>query len=162
MPTHPARPGSAALRIGRCSLPGQAYFITFTTHARRPLFRDWAWAMAASRSLAHADNWTGARLLAWVLMPDHWHGLLVLGDQANLSKVVGQAKGRSARAILRAMGEHGPLWARAFHDRAIRRDSDLLPAARYLVANPLRAGLVDRIGDYPWWDARWLTDGAPI
>ncbi|MFM2004374.1 MAG: hypothetical protein RLZZ09_29 [Pseudomonadota bacterium] len=28
--------------------------------------------------------------------------------------------------------------------------------ARYNVVNPLRAGLVDRIGDYPHWDAAWL------
>jgi len=28
--------------------------------------------------------------------------------------------------------------------------------ARYIVANPLRAGLVERIGDYPLWDATWL------
>jgi hypothetical protein len=28
--------------------------------------------------------------------------------------------------------------------------------ARYIIANPLRAGLVDRIGDYPLWDAMWL------
>jgi putative transposase len=28
--------------------------------------------------------------------------------------------------------------------------------ARYIVANPLRAGLVERLGDYPHWDAVWL------
>jgi hypothetical protein len=28
--------------------------------------------------------------------------------------------------------------------------------ARYIVGNPLQAGLVDRIGDYPHWDAVWL------
>lgn len=155
-------PGTSALRIGRRSLPGQAYFITFTTHARRPLFLDWAWAIAASRSLSHADTWGDARLLAWVLMPDHWHGIVMLGDRSELSKVVGQAKGRSARAVHRAAGGAGPLWARAFHDRAIRNEAGLRPAARYLVANPLRAGLVDRLGDYPWWDACWLADGTPV
>ncbi|MFV3290267.1 transposase, partial [Pseudomonas sp. NY11955] len=28
--------------------------------------------------------------------------------------------------------------------------------ARYIVANPIRAGLVSRVGDYPHWDAVWL------
>ena len=42
------------------------------------------------------------------------------------------------------------------HDRALRRDEDLLAVARYIVANPLRAGLVRRVGDYPLWDAVWL------
>ena len=33
----------------------------------------------------------------------------------------------------------------------------LRDVARYIVANPLRAGLVERVGDYPYWDAVWLT-----
>jgi hypothetical protein len=28
--------------------------------------------------------------------------------------------------------------------------------ARYVVANPVRAGLVQRVGQYPHWDAIWL------
>jgi hypothetical protein len=32
----------------------------------------------------------------------------------------------------------------------------VLNAARYIVANPLRAGLTRRLGDYPLWDAIWL------
>jgi hypothetical protein len=38
----------------------------------------------------------------------------------------------------------------------MRKDQDLQVAARYIVANPLRAGLVKRVGDYPLWDAIWL------
>lgn len=38
----------------------------------------------------------------------------------------------------------------------MRYDEDLLKAARYIIANPLRARLVKRVGDYPLWDAVWL------
>jgi putative transposase len=38
----------------------------------------------------------------------------------------------------------------------VRKEDDLVGLARYLVANPLRAGLVQRIGEYPHWDAVWL------
>jgi hypothetical protein len=38
----------------------------------------------------------------------------------------------------------------------LRQDEDVARVARYVVANPLRAGLVKRIGDYPLWDAAWL------
>ena len=41
----------------------------------------------------------------------------------------------------------------------VRRDEDLRGLARYIVANPLRAQLVQRIGDYPHWDAMWLDEG---
>lgn len=50
----------------------------------------------------------------------------------------------------------GPLWQNGFHDRAIRNESDLLPAARYVIANPIRAGLVSSVCDYPYWNAKWL------
>ena len=53
-------------------------------------------------------------------------------------------------------GSQGGLWQRGYHDRALRRDEDLKAAARYIVMNPLRAGLVKRPGDYPLWDAVWL------
>jgi plasmid stabilization system protein ParE len=39
---------------------------------------------------------------------------------------------------------------------AQRAEEDLIKIARYIVANPLRARLVEHIGDYPLWDAAWL------
>lgn len=88
-------------------------------------------------------------------MPDHFHWLLQLTGM-NLSGVIGATKARCAQRINAATGASGPLWQGGFHDRAIRDNQDLLPVARYIIANPLRAGLVTRIGDYPLWDAAWL------
>jgi REP element-mobilizing transposase RayT len=65
-------------------------------------------------------------------------------------------KSYSARAVNAALNRRGPLWQRGFHDRAVRREEDLQAVARYIVANPLRAGLVRRVHDYPLWDAKWL------
>jgi len=65
-------------------------------------------------------------------------------------------KGRTARHLGPLMGERSTVWQPGFRDRALRRESELLPVARYVVANPLRAGLVKRLGDYPHWDAMWL------
>jgi REP element-mobilizing transposase RayT len=49
-----------------------------------------------------------------------------------------------------------PVWQNGFHDHALRQEEDLAEVARYIVANPLRAGLVERLGDYPHWHAIWL------
>jgi putative transposase len=38
----------------------------------------------------------------------------------------------------------------------LRHEDDLAKLPRYIVANPLRAGLVERVGDYSHWDAVWL------
>ncbi|WP_374604818.1 transposase [Arenimonas sp.] len=155
-------PGQKSLRVGRRSLPWQGYFLTFTTRGRQRSFADWVPASAMSRLISRPENWPGSRLLAWVLMPDHWHGLLVLEQQGTLANSVGHAKGVTSAKFNRDTGRSGALWARGFHDRAVRSEVGLREAARYLVANPLRAGLVDRIGDYPFWDAAWLTDDTPL
>jgi len=95
-------------------------------------------------------------MLAWVLMPDHVHWLLQLGETDSLGEVIGRLKSASSRHTNRALNRTGPLWSKAFHDHALREEEDLQAVARYIVANPLRAGLIKRIGDYPFWNAIWL------
>ena len=48
------------------------------------------------------------------------------------------------------------MWQAAFHDHALRKEENLHEIARYIVANPLRAGLVSSLAEYPHWDAVWL------
>ncbi|WP_267117123.1 REP-associated tyrosine transposase [Xanthomonas sacchari] len=149
-----------ALRAGRWSETGRIYLVTTVTWQRQRLFEDWRCAWAAASCLGHADTWAGAQLLCWVLMPDHWHGLVILERGAALPTVMREAKGRAARSANHARGRGGAVWMEGFHDRALRDTRQLLPAARYIVANPLRAGLVRRVGDYPYWDAVWLCPAA--
>ena len=151
-------PAECRLRHGRRSIAGQIFLVTFTTHRRKPLFADASLAMAASRLLAESSAWTGADLLAWVLMPDHWHGVVAL-RQAELSDVVGKLKGRSARLLRRELAVPDRIWGRGFHDRALRKEDDLVAMARYVVLNPVRAGLVGSVREYPFWDAAWVGDG---
>ena len=89
-------------------------------------------------------------------MPDHWHGILQMGDSGVLSRCVGEAKGRVARALCAKHPHIGAVWQDGFHDQAIRGERHLREAGRYIVLNPVRAGIVERIGDYPYWDAVWL------
>ena len=149
-------PGHAALRQGRHTAPGQAYLLTFVVDRRRPLFADFWIAHAAVTGMLHPPIWRNAVLWCWVLMPDHAHLLVQLGqDDASLDQLVQSCKAVARRNAARA-GVRGPLWERAFHDRALRRDQDLRAVARYVIANPVRAGLVEHPGDYPFWDAAWL------
>ena len=88
-------------------------------------------------------------------MPDHMHWLVQLQGRS-LDELMRRIKCNSARRINQQLGRQGALWQEGYHDRALRREEDVLSAARYIVANPLRAGLVKRLGDYPLWDALWL------
>jgi REP element-mobilizing transposase RayT len=131
------------------------YLVTFVSWERRCHFRDGCAATACNDALLDARSWQHSRLLAWVLMPDHWHGLMQLGGGDELSGLVRQLKASSARRVRLACPRIGQVWAAGFHDRALRREDDLVDMARYLVLNPVRAGLVQRIRDYPYWDAVW-------
>ncbi|QWT20110.1 transposase [Bacillus sp. NP157] len=148
------RPGHAALRRGRVSEPGRIYLVTCVAWNRAPIFRDYRVARAVSRIIHSPSTWPHARCLAWVLMPDHWHGLIELGE-SDLSRVVGRMKSQVKRSFT-AQGRESPVWQRAFQDRALRADEDVKLAARYIVANPVRAGLVENVCDYPYWNAVWL------
>jgi len=141
------------LRKRRYSEPNRVYFVTFVAHRRRRVFRSLVCARTLIRML-HDEP--GAESLAFVVMPDHVHWLLRLTGDAGLRQVMKSVKGRSGYRINKLLGRRGPFWQAGYHDRALRRDENLVKAARYLVANPLRAGLVKRLGDYPHWDAVWL------
>lgn len=137
------------LRKGRVSQYGLAYHITAVTNNRMPYFEVLDNGRKVVRQLMALQEQGIAETLCYVLMPDHLHWLMILGDGA-LPDVVRLLKGRSARAIGK------PVWQANYHDHAVRKEEDLREMARYIVANPLRASLVSRIGDYPLWDAVWL------
>ena len=91
-------------------------------------------------------------------MPDHWHGIVQLGSRESLPRNVGRARAHASRAWKPPDGS--PLWQRSFHDRALRAEEDLLDVARYVIANPIRAGLARSFGGYPFWDAVWISPDA--
>ena len=91
-------------------------------------------------------------------MPNHLHWLFALTDKTDLANVMRLVKGRSAHYINTRLARKGPVWDKAFHEHALRKDEDIINIARYIVANPLRAGLVKIIADYPLWDAIWLEE----
>lgn len=148
--------GHRALRRYRASLPGHYYHLTTTTQARRRLFDDFRIARGAVRALHSVEALGSSELLAWVLMPDHLHILVRLADDSDLPTLMNRLKAATAREVNRRMGTTGAVWQRAYHDHVIRDDETLEAVGRYIVMNPLRAGLVTRLGAYPHWDAMWI------
>ncbi|WP_167812620.1 REP-associated tyrosine transposase [Marinobacter daqiaonensis] len=145
---------SANLRKGRYSEPGRIYLVTVITRERAKVFNNWEAARPVIESLK-ATTSSGATL-TYVIMPDHIHWLVQLGESDPLSDVVQKFKSTASRRFNRLNGTVGSLWQKGFHERAIRHDEDVLAAARYIVANPLRAGLVRSVREYSMWDAAWL------
>jgi len=143
------------LRRGLYSELSRPYLITTVTHNRNPIFNDFDIARLLIRELQLTSVELRITSLAWVVMPDHLHWLFVL-NHSLISEVARRVKGKSAFRINSHLGCYSKVWQRGFHDHAIRKDEDTKAVARYIIANPLRAGLVENIGDYPFWDAIWL------
>lgn len=149
--------GHQNLRKGRISIQGQLYLITVVCKDREKRFSDFFIAAETSRVMAQQPTWSDATVLAWVLMPDHYHASIQLGENTCLQKVMKRANSVLAIQVNRAANRHGQVWLSAFYDRAIRREENVRSAARYLIANPIRAKIVNDIGNYPFWDAIWLS-----
>ena len=144
------------LQKGRFSEHGRAYFITTRlADLNSRYFIDFYCArlLIAEMRLLHDSG--AVNSLAWVVMPDHLHWLFQLGDIQPLSTVIKQLKARSSHRINLRLNRQGALWQPGFHDHALRREDNIQNIARYIIANPLRAGLVDKLGNYPHWDAIW-------
>ena len=155
-------PHSKDLRKGRYSQHNQSYLVTTNTEQRQTVFTDFYLDRIVVQAMRHQHQEGNIQSLAFVLMPDHLHWLFTLQNDNSLAEVMKQVKGTSSFLIQKNRRERGdiqlyqPLWQEGYHDRALRKEEDLQQIARYIVANPLRAGLVKKIGDYPLWDAVWL------
>ncbi|MGG2397467.1 REP-associated tyrosine transposase [Pseudomonas sp. SH1-B] len=143
------RYASHKLREGRWSCSGQIYLVTAVTKNRIPVFADLSAARTLIQVIRQDETLGSHRTLCFVVMPDHLHWLLQLQNEG-LARLVGRVKSISAKRLGR------PIWRKGFHDHALRREEDVRSVARYVVANPLRAGLARRVGDYPHWDAVWI------
>jgi putative transposase len=150
-------PHSQALRKGRVSQRNQIYHLRASTHKREPFFKDFYIGRIVVKSMRFLHERGDVESLAFVVMPEHFHWLVTLRNDQSLECVMGSLKRQSGREINRALGREGKrVWQKGYFDRAVRAEEDLRDAARYIVANPVRAGLCTHVKDYPLWDAAWL------
>ncbi|HEY3053980.1 MAG TPA: transposase [Thermoanaerobaculia bacterium] len=135
---------------------GKTYFVTFCSDQRRVLTPSARDAALASCLCGHHHSYF---LHTAVIMPDHVHLIFTLYDQTTLPATMKLIKSTSSRRIGR-----GTTWQREYFDRAVRSDEDLRAKCEYVAANPVRAGLVRSVDEYPWvW--RWWVEGklpAPV
>ena len=148
-------PHGRDLRKGRHPQTGRIYFITTSTKDRLPWFIESDLASLMSGLIESYLNNKHCRCLCWVVMPDHIHLLIEL-QSTMLAGTINRLKSGSARILNRQIGRAGPFWQSGFDDHALRREEDIKEVARYIVGNPIRAGLVEKFGDYPFWNAVWL------
>lgn len=136
----------------------QRYFLTICTFARIPHFTSAEVVQPVVDEFLQTANDGGMAVVAYFVMPDHAH-LLVDGDRedADLERFVKLAKQKTGYWFKR---EHqAALWQEGYYDRVLRDDESTESVVYYIIANPLRKGLVTDITDYPFWGSgRWTRE----
>ncbi len=153
------KPHSHDLRKGRHSERYRIYHIRTSTENKRPLFVDLYLGRVVVNTMRFIHESGDVDSLAFVVMPDHLHWLFQLTGVRPLEKILFSLKRHTSGVINQRLGRIGEtVWQDGYFDRALRDDEDVITVARYIVANPLRAGLCKQIGEYSLWDAVWLKD----
>jgi putative transposase len=125
------------------------YFLTFCTFDRRRVFVTSDPVDTVRTQFLRAADDERFAFLAYCFMPDHVH-LLVEGksDDSECRRFFARAKQLSGFHYKKQFGE--PLWQRYGFERTLRSDEATLSVARYILENPVRAGLVKCVEEYPF------------
>jgi putative transposase len=140
-------------RAPRITEPGVAYHLLNRRVMRLAIFEktgDYAaFEEVLTESLERAD---APRLLAYCLMPNHWHLVVSAGQRTALSswmQWVTVTHTHRWHAHYHSAGE-GPLYQGRFKSFPVQGDAHFLTVCRYVEANAVRAGLVDRAEEWRW------------
>jgi len=163
----PNRRGHEALRRHRVSTPGANYFLTLCCEPRTPVLTatgivdDLRTEISA---IEVACYWT---VRGAVIMPDHLHLLVGLGEALPLGRVVARLKTKTRPALI----ARSVTWQDNYFEHRLRPEDSCADVLRYLHLNPYRAGLLPAGEIYPhfWlgeeergWFTALLDDGRPL
>jgi putative transposase len=150
-------------RRHRFATAGYVYHVLNRAVARAAIFEKDDDYAAFLRVLQEAAQECPMRLLAYCLMPNHWH--LVLWPQRD-GQLSAYLHWLSMTHVLRWHAHYhtrgtGPLYQGRFKSFPVQEDQHLWTVCRYVERNALRAGLVARAEKWPWGSLRQRVAGTP-
>ena len=133
----------------RIEFAGALYHVTARGNAGADIFADDADRRAFIALLREVIGRFAWRAHAYCLMGNHYH-LVIEIPEPTLSRGMRQLNGVYTQRFNRRHGRAGHLFQGRYHAVLVERDAHLLELARYVVRNPVRAGIARRAGDWPW------------
>ena len=133
----------------RFDFPGAVHHVTTRGNAQAPIFLDDTDRNILLRVLQDVIGQWHWRCHGYCLMDNHYH-LLIETPEGNLSVGMRQLNGVYTQRFNRRHQRVGHLFQGRFKAILVERDSHLLELARYVVLNPVRAGIVAEASLYPW------------
>ncbi len=144
----------------RLQFPGGIYHVTARGNEQRLIFADDVDCYGFLRLLAAVVERYHILCHAYCLMSNHYHLLLETPD-ANLSSAMRQLNGVYSQRFNRRHSRSGHLFGGRFHAVVVERDAHLREVSRYIVLNPVRAGLVADPAEWRWSSYLATVGDAP-
>jgi putative transposase len=155
-------PHAKNLRFGRYSEVGRVYFITKCIDrsigiklTNEPI------ATCICDAILHRKRSGDWHLLSFVLMPDHMHLLIALGENKSLSKTIASFSQFTSSRTNSSMNRKGSIWQHGFYEHTVRKAVEKCPAlTEYIHQNPVRKGLCHLPEQWIWSTAnvRYTTE----
>ncbi len=140
------------------------YLLTFCTKHRLDRFVEGTVVESARAAFWRTAEDLTFTIAAYCFMPNHVHLVIEgLTEASDLTAFASASKQRAAHALWK---DHkmSKVWQAGHHDRIIRPEDDLNDAIRYVLENPVRAGLAKRWDQYPFsgsiYPPREITGGS--
>lgn len=164
MPAH----SQVRARIRRLYIPNAIYFITGLTKNRIPHFRLDSRIELLRATMRNVKELHPFKMIAYVFLDDHFHLLIQLLEESNISKVLhSMQRNYTVNFKKQENISHSlRLWHRGFWDHVIRDERDFRNHFHYIHYNPVKHGYVERPEDYPhssyleyvkrgWYEIGW-------
>ena len=131
----------------------QRYFLTYSTYERNSYFVDAERVALVSTQILRAASEKQFAVIAYCYMPDHLH-LLIEGtrEDADMKDFVKRAKQFSGFYFKQRT--RCSLWQRYGFERVLRNDEATATVIKYIIENPVRAGIVSDAREYPFWGSQ--------
>ena len=135
-----------------------AYSLTFCTRNRALFFTNAKVVEMVRAEFLHTADREGFQIFIYCFMPDHAHVLIVTQqEEADMTAFCKIAKQRAGYWYKQTYG--ASLWQDGYTDRILRSDESIVSVTRYIIENPVRAGLVKAVEDYPFWGSgKWTRE----
>lgn len=150
-------------RQARVSVGDTIYHVINRANGRQGIFHTEDDYRRFEELLEKAVELTGMRLLAYCIMPNHWHLVLLPRTDTMLSEFMGWltlTHSRQYRVRTRTIG-HGHLYQGRYKSFPVEDDKHLIDLIRYVEQNPLRAKLVKRSEDWKWGSLHYRAHKSP-
>lgn len=139
-------------RARRKTAPGCVHHVVNRGNRRKAIFHKAGDYQAFIRVLAEAVVKFGMRMISFTVMRNHWHLVLWPDEKVSISAFMGWLTTTHVRRYHAHYGLTGTghLYQERYHNEVCREVRDVLAVIRYVEGNPLAAGLVKRVEDWPW------------